>query len=207
MLARDVYGIIGQHDIYDLSTRPDGGDSARSTAMMAISGSQQDRQLIKIWGPLVRNPFQTTISKDNGKAYNDPTGMSRDQVACLWAANVIIGCIPNKTFEGNFVNQDLLDPSYQWLRAKAEGRETGIHKTLGTPFLIAGILWQCTIKPDHEVNQMLCMTLALGEKYTALLIQLHPDFTGNLKDYWCGWRDQKEIFDAIIVDLKRRKLL
>ena len=68
MIKRDNFGFIIQHNA-DYPDQADGGDSARSTGLMAMAGSSFDSKLLPYFikdGGLVRHPLQTQIDECRG---------------------------------------------------------------------------------------------------------------------------------------------
>lgn len=211
MIVRDQYGIIIQHNergTVDPSYM-DGGDSARSTGIMALCENYEDRVHLQLFFKFetcdpVRHPYQ--------KPYNDPKEMSRDQLICLSA-----GCYePTSTVASRslakwydsrkswFLNNDLLSPSH-WFHIyccchvdRNADLRTILFRYISAVFLLADILWSTKIKPNAEQNQIQCMVIVRGKWWLNLYCKLHPDWKKSVRDYFDSWRDQHEIGEALI---------
>lgn len=213
MIVRDEYGIIVQHNL-DYLNQADGGDSASRTGIMALCGSEQDKSLLVVFlgvmGPgIVRHPHQ--------EQWNDVKKTSRDLVVC-WAAGSD-GSDPeiNRTIYDMslkyFINKDFLTPNVRlFLRLKSGVKPSFVLKFFGDIFLDAQIYLNTKITPDIEQNQLLSMLLALAkidDIYKQKLInyvKAHPGLLENLQKYWSGkpWRDQYEIYQALVGALAKR---
>lgn len=203
MIVRDNNGIICQH--YKDDTPIDGGDSASRTGIMATCGSERDMSLLKWffvfsdkfkYAEIVRHPFQ--------EKWNNPKLTSRDQLVCfasgcyycfdltstMWIKSIL------RKYKFN-INSDILAPDVK-LHLHLCARSMPWWAPIGYAYLRLAILWACFVRPDDELNQILCQCLVAGRQYVRMLTKLHPDWKKNVMDYWGGWRDQKEIGEALI---------
>ncbi len=225
MIKRDQYGIICQHSKTDPNYL-DGGDSARSTAIMALAGSDEDKALIGVFesafGTLVRHPHQVP--------WNNPNNFTRDQTiplmaiyyATAWTNNLakrVFTEIKKRGFRAQntefdypgtkkpFPNgADIFSPAdvfFLAVASRASRRVLVFTAILGIPWFILALLWATRIKPMDEQNQIICQCLTFGRLTTKLYTKLHPDYKAALLEYWGGWRDQIEIATALIDKIER----
>jgi len=211
MIKLDQYGLIGQH-------RPgepnylDMGDSCMKTSLAVIGGIISDKLLgyflvqerhNELGNYLLSNKV---IRSPSSKEYSDPKKTSRDQLICFMAALALTN---HKYVNKNImycsykyrINKDLLiSPSIRWFMRKCEGDD--YYSWLGDKMIRLDIWW-ASKNTDKELNQLFCMCLVLGKDYVKLLCDSHPDWRKNLRDYWCGWRDQAEIGEAFIKRIER----
>jgi hypothetical protein len=216
MIVRDQWGIIIQHPV----SKSSGGDSARSTGLMALFGSTEDLNLIKEFevpkgsGLLTRHPWD----------YTDDC-FTRDQalplIAGLWAAKEFeitkrvfwshakrgFFCQNYRTqftrVNKGFFGRDPLSPSHIGhliLCAKMYW----LYPIL--PFcylwLFFDILWATKVKPDMEQNQLISMLVVYDMLW--LWAWLHPAWQKPILSYWCGWRDQCQIAEFMIKGIERK---
>lgn len=197
MIKRDEKGFICQHDLSNPSYM-DGGDTACRTGIMSLCEAGQDSELMpkfffKNTGfiGLVRHPFQ-------GPKWNDPKETSRDQLVAyasgLWGKYTTLAKELRDFYSSGWINKDFLAPD---VRNHLDLRAGGKGSWLGFQWLKMSILWSCKVKPNEEQNQIICMVIVAGGKYKEMYRKLHPDIKKNLMDYWGGWRDQKEIGEAL----------
>jgi hypothetical protein len=196
MIHRDSLGFPGQHDLND-PTYLDFGDSDFKAAMFSIGGSTWDKDLIEAFvvkDQLVRHP--------NDPKWKDPKLTSRDQLIAYISA--LYFC---KKFElaailaGQYywhINKDIFAPDLQWHKQVCAGNPKTFWRFIGRPWLLISIVWSTKIKPDHELNQILCQCMVAGKEFVTMLCVLHPDWKKNLRDYWGNWRDNAEVGEALI---------
>lgn len=193
MIHRDKMGYICQHNIFKMSEPIDGGDTASRTGIMALCGSKIDQELMTSFiheDGLVRHPFQ--------KKWNDPRETSRDQLVCYAAglsevSRYFCGLLQN--YYKFFINKDILMPDVRSHLRRCAGMKPTM---LGNLFLLLGILWSTKIRPNEEQNQIICMVIVAGPFYRDLYMRWHLTWRENVREYWCGWRDQPEIAEALI---------
>ena len=203
-MKRDKFGIIIQHDFQDPenATKYDGGDSISRTGIMAMCGSDLDYINLNIRyfpndkGEIVRHPFQHPW-----ELYSE---MSRDQLVCAAAG---MAKVPAEKVRHRHrfmhINQDILAPDVMWFLAICAGHWSRFYFAIpGTMWLILSILWSCYVKPNHELNQILCVCARTHVFFLRMLCENHPDWKKNINEYWWTghghWRDQKPIADALI---------
>jgi hypothetical protein len=214
MLVRDDHGIIVQHDPNNPSYK-DGGDSACRTGLLALCGSAQDAALLPLFesnGVMVRHPYQ--------EPWNNWKNCTRDQlipyVAGLWATGLKdtaqrlydahsargFRCQnTEKDYPGTTKKfpdgPDILAFDHQLHLRLCRGSNEW-RNFIGYSNLWASITWSTKVKPNEEQNQIICQCLVAGSKYVKSYRSMHPDYKGNLRAYWGGWRDQIEIAEMII---------
>lgn len=203
MIKRDETGIICQHDP-NVSEYMDGGDSASRTGIMALCGSEQDKELLPnflIGSNLLGEVKRKLVRHPNQKNWNISELTSRDQLVCYAA-----GCFNNKPQCAQsllesynwFINKDILMPDVRNHLKLCAGKSGS---WLGYLWLNISILCAAYIKPDVELNQLICMCLVAGPKYMKRLVKYHPNIIGNINKYWCGYpfRDQNEIYQYLFI--------
>jgi len=203
-MRRDKYGIIIQTD-KDKPDYADAGDSAFSTGLMAFCGSLEDIQLMPLFitedYQLVRHPFQSANTGTH--PHNDPRSVSRDQVIAFFAGlkwcvdeNVKKACL--KYAKGWRVNRDILGPAHKYYLYKLAGVEPSTTlEFFAELHQMCSIVWDCYIRPSTEKNQSIVMNSVFGLTWITLLCRYHPNIFINVSDYFGGWRDKKEIGDAL----------
>lgn len=206
-LVRDQNGFIMQVGVNadgSQNSDLDGGDCAARTGVLAMCGSKPDAELLPRLvkdGLLIRYPGQEE------RGYNLPTETSRDQLIC-WAAGVPFieklsdrmmcqdVCIHYAT-KGK-VNADILLPDLRLFLYTVAGFPAPTHiKLLGMANLPMTIMWACYVKPDHELNQLICQLSVFDKKWMRMLVERHPDWKRNLYGYWSEWRRMSEIFNLM----------
>jgi hypothetical protein len=185
---------------------------------MTLCGSRFDKQLLGkfvINGRLVRHPTQSS-NGNTGKDFRNWTDhkeTSRDQLICFAAGcghwfypREVKDCL--KYYANSwFINKDILLPHYRLALYVAARVKPPLHiKLFGYPLLYLHIVYQSLFKPDAEHNQTIALLAPFGDWWTQKFVDLCPDYAKALQDYWCGypWRDQKEIYEAIIQYMRGR---
>lgn len=202
MIVRDMYGIIIQHRPDD-KTYADGGDSARATGLMAFAGSELDVQkldeFVQDTGDIVRHPYQPE--------YFLRELTSRDQVICF----VACGKTPELKKAALYyakqgkVNKDILSPMLiDYLYDRAGRIAPWWIRWLAAIERPLAMLWNTKIKPDHEMNQFICVCAAKSNAMIQELYDKHPDLFKNIRDYFNGWRNQEELGKHLINAVKIR---
>lgn len=184
---RDKYSIITQDG--------DGGDSAFSTGMMAMTGSKIDIKNMWLFieddGSIVRHPFQ--------EKWDDPKLTSRDQVVAFFAGARNSDDETVKSSALSYakkwkVNKDILLPHVKGYLYLCAGKSIPL---MLLPFayltLILSILWDAFIKPNHEMNQSVAISSMYGRIWLSLLNNLHPNLKDNITCYFSGWRNKKQM--------------
>ena len=215
-MIRDEHGIIMQQDSSDPNNMSllDGGDSAFSTGMMSLWGSEQDTNLLSWF--IVPENF-SICRHPNDPKWKDPKLTSRDQVVA-WAAGVHTDYGKRVIYEyakSGKVNSDVLSPLVRlYLYGKAGEVAPLYVRVLGLAllsffpfFLIKNFLldlaWNTKVKPVHEMNQAICIHHYF--RTLPLLLKFHPDLIGNMRDYYCGWRRKPEMFEQFLKFIERYK--
>ena len=195
MIKIDNLGLIGQHSP-DVADYLDFGDSCMKTSIAVIGGLASPHLLdlfITRDNLIVRHPTD--------EKWSDPKLTSRDQAVCLMAALAL--CREYKSFPKYkwFINKDIMFmPDVSWFQRVARG-ERG-HSHSGSVMMNLSILYAAKFDSSHELNQLFCMALVLGDSFVRKLCKAHPHWQGNLIFYWGGWRDQPEIGLAFINRIK-----
>ena len=198
MIKRDNFGFIIQHNA-DYPDQADGGDSARSTGLMAMAGSSFDSKLLPYFikdGGLVRHPLQTQ--------WNKPELTSRDQVLTFAAGVSDYETEARDAMleyaQGWTVNKDILLPHNKLALYKCSNYgNPGVFITIfGYLFMFLHLLHACFIAPKEEQNQ----TIAMLSRFPTMMrwyLKWHGNVEQNVTDYFSGypWRDQTEISEAI----------
>jgi hypothetical protein len=216
MIVRDEAGIIIQHPL----DKNSGGDSARSCGMMAISYSAKDLGLMwkfekpQLSGKLSRHPLHypnDSFTRDQllpTIAGIHASGDLKLARRVFWShAKRGFFCqnymeqFPDKHgFRRNkgFFGRDPLSPSHighlilcaelYWLYPFVF--------LFGLPWLICETVYHAKCTPRGEPNQLISMLKTYDLVW--LWVYLHPNWRTCIRDYWSGWRDQKEIAEQII---------
>lgn len=202
MVVRDNNNIIVQHYQNDPlygENGGDGGDSSRSTGIMALFGSRIDQEVIDYHCTdkgFVRHPKQAP--------WNDTSNFSRDQLLCLIAGlykakkyKKIRREFYRQYWKGICPNGDLLGPEFYW-HVILSGKIYFFYWLfpIGYLFQFLHIIWATQIDPDKEQNQTICMTTVSGLLW--LWVFMHPYWKTSIRNYWSKWRDQDEIAKHII---------
>lgn len=211
MRVRDHLTIIVQHSKSD-PTYLDGGDSARVAGLMAMTGSEIDKnnlsKFVLLEGLGVRHPAQ--------QFHNNPNNFTRDQLLCLMAgmslpsnralfkshAKRLFFCQNSHDQDDNkkpWWSRDILHPGNIGYMIQA-AKIVWLYPLLPICwiFLFLDIVFGVFIKPWRESNQLIAMLTISGTFWLKLYCKLHPDWKKPIEEYWSGWRDQKEIGDNII---------
>ena len=221
MIVRDhILEAIIQHPIDSNS----GGDSSRSTGLMALFGSQYDQEIVgrfevpPMSGMLCRHPALWPRTDD----------FSRDQLICLMAGNwkaknyELVRRVFWKHARRGFFCQNYME---QFPNAKTKIRENkgffgrdplspshvGFLILCGRiwflyPFLLIAFpwflidLWYFTkVAPRQEQNQIVCMAKVYG--CLKLWASWHPNWENSFLDYFGGWRDQVQLAHFINAEI------
>ena len=195
MLKRDKAGIVCQHPTMD------GGDSCARTGPLAAAGSAIDLANLAYFvtseKTLVRHPGQPE--------WNDDKKTSRDNVV-QWAVADQQCQRPTalKYAKAGRVNADYLSPSVRlYLYKIARVAPPLWIKVLGYLNLLVDLVWNTKVKPDEELNQFTCICSVMGQFWSSSLLKMHPNLEANMTDYWCGWRMQPELKDALLSIIKK----
>jgi hypothetical protein len=229
MIRRGEKGIVCQHDPFD-ETYMDGGDSARVTGLLAMSGESLDRFLVDDFvnedGLGVRHPTQTRNNNNN------PNNFTRDQLLCLMAGlnsskTEFSESAAKKLFYSHakraffcqnthdqknvkklwYKSRDPLHPGQIGFLIQA-ARIRYLYPLLifCYPFLLLELLVNVFVTPYRESNQILSVMNTSGSFWIKLYCKLHPNWKKPITDYWSGYpfRDQPEIAEIIINYIETR---
>lgn len=222
MIKRDEIGIIMQHDIFTPENRLDGGDSAMRTGLMAVCGSQEDKQLVHMFeqvGLGMRHPYQSP--------WNNVWNFTRDQLTCLAAGLSAASLLTtsaackrlyeshrDRGWRAQNREKDAPGTTKKWpdgpdwiapdlrLHLRLCAGIPSKYYVIGWAFLWLSLIFNTKIKPEAEQNQFICQLIIAGPKWVKRYKRMHKTWRKNLDEYWCGWRDQKEIRDAIVNKLE-----
>ena len=166
-------------------------DSARLAGISTAFGYitfECDKYVVD--GKYVRHPLEVKYD------------FSRDQAICLMAGLAAINrqdLIDPKYITG----KDILSPSVKGYIRTLKGQSPNILQNLWLTF---DIMWAAYVKPDAELNQLLCMLIVAPPKYLRLFTKHHKTWDQNVTEYWSGWRDERGLGQHIIetVMLKSR---
>lgn len=218
MIQRDLEGFVLQHPI----DKNSGGDTSRTTGMLAMFGSRIDRELLlkhekpKGSGLLCRHPkfySDDDFTRDQmlpiiGALYQcqhpDHKALAKrifwSRFKCGFLAQNYMNQFPEKDGvrknKGLF-GRDPLSPSHIGMLILA-GEQYWLFWLLPFCYVWAmiDIFYHAKVVPRNEPNQLIavCMTYDL----LWLWVAAHPNWKKSIEIYWCGWRDQKEIYEYIV---------
>lgn len=185
-------------------------DSAFLTGMLGLFGSEEKPwKYLELghgpYGPrLVRHP----VGDHNDQRVTKSENTSRDQLVA-WASvkTKDEGILRARRYYARkwFINKDFLGlhvTAYLALQGKAYFLFTVL-----LPFALIWMFFDLLIfhaivprfqkvEDQHEINQALCLYSAFG--LAKLLLWLHPTPDENMKDYYCTWRNQCEIYEMYL---------
>lgn len=171
-------------------------DSARLAGMMALVNDPRTPQLFRYvregWTGLVylRHPLEKNIYK-----------YSRDQLMCfvagLHAMKLKAWVDPNYRPE----NGDILTPSQRDHLLRCYGKKPTI---LGRIWFHFDIIWSALGDPLAESNQLISMMLVAGPYWVRLWTSLNDEWEKSITDYWCNWRNEPELAEALIKEIKSK---
>jgi hypothetical protein len=112
------------------------------------------------------------------------------------------------TYEGKlkpwYQGADVLMPDVRCHMKECAGLEISrAERAIGDAWLMLSLLWSTKVRPWSEQNNIICMCITRGKWWTKLYVTLHPDYIKATTNYWCGWRDQAEIAEAILKRIDR----
>jgi hypothetical protein len=212
-VRRDKHGIIIQTSRRDHSYES-GGDSSFSTGIYALAGSSIDAKLMPMFivkdHKLVRHAFQTynnsalNTSRDQAIAFFSGLPELRKQIGTYHNDYILVQTACIKYAESYFINKDILLPNIKHHFYRCAGVSTP-SLILFFAYLIQplSILWDAFVKPNHEMNQSICVNISFGKTWLKILYKLHPNLLANVTEYYSGWRDMKEIGEALNETIKK----
>ena len=228
MIVRDTYiEAVIQHPVFDEKSAA--GDSARTTGMLALFGSELD-QLIQLdfeepsnSGLLTRHPiwyddscftrdqlipFVCSLTKrDYYKSFIRRIFWSHAK-RLFFCQNYMTQFPDPKTGERvnkGFFGRDPLSPSHIGMLILAS------KLYIFYPFLLLAIPWFyldlfyfTKVAPRQEQNQIIAMSMVYGK--IELWTKWHPNWKQSILDYWAApfsWRDQIEVGQIIIEGIEK----
>lgn len=221
-IHRDELGIIVQHDIYAPEVRGDGGDSANRTGLMALCESQPDMDVIHMFeqvGLGMRHPTQ--------EPWNNTGNFTRDQLTCLVAGLArsgrdaackrLLKSHQERGWRCQNVDKDVPGSRKKWpdgpdwlapdlrLHLRLCAGVDSRYYFVGWATLAASLVYNTKIKPEGEQLQFICQVVIAGPEWVKRYKRMHSNYKKAVTDYFCGWRDQPEIAEALINLLNREE--
>lgn len=95
--------------------------------------------------------------------------------------------------------KDFMSPTVKGHERRCQGRKANLWHDL---WLLADLLVYSVFTPMGEPNQLICMLKVAGPKWVRLYKKLNPRWRDALREYWCGWRNEKEFCEWVIKDLE-----
>jgi len=144
-------------------------------------------------GNFVRHPVECDNALD----------FSRDQTEPLASGSKVMAEKALKIIEARHYiapNGDIFSPSQFNNLEICAGRKQTLKGKIN---LIIDILYSAYWDKEHETNQLLCMCKMAGPFYLKLLVKLKKDLKQNIRDYYCGWRNEPEFADHLIKYLEK----
>jgi len=207
-----------QHNPDD-PTYLEGGDSARSTGIMALCNSVIDQYNL----PMFEKPFESGMLCRHPTQYG--TGdFTRDQLIPFLA-----GCWKAKQFElakrvfwAHAKRLFFCQNQYEQFTGKDKGwfgRDPLGPQHIGFmilcariywlypllifcfPVMLLDLVWATKVRPDMEQNQMIAMCFVWDLVW--LYIFMHKSWQQETMKYWGKWRGQNEIGELIIKTIKQ----
>lgn len=120
---------------------------------------------------------------------------SRDQALCLMAGLKKAGLsilVDKKYVDG----KDLFSPSHMGHVRICQGLKPRWYQNA---WLWFDVIYSAKVKPLAEPNQLLCMLLVHPDtKYIKFWLKQNKKWEQAIRDYWSGWRGEKELADHMI---------
>ena len=207
MISRDAIGLpirIREDNTVDFT------DSAFLCGMLSLFGSSSDKALLAKYtksSQLIRHPTGDQLDQ----SVIDPISTSRDALIA-WSSTKVDDEQVNLTRLNYarkwFVNKDILLPHLKLYLYRQSGHKVDWYNLwlylVAYKFLLLDILWFCLVsrfqtpEKQHEINQMLSLANSYGRFWLKLFFLLHKSPDENMKDYFCTWRNQSEIYDMYL---------
>jgi len=186
-------------------------DSAFLCGILSLFGSEMDRDKLYNYihssNALVRHP----LGDANDQTSTHPQDTSRDALVA-WSStktdNPSVNAARLSYARKWFINKDILLPHvrvylYKQAQAKVDWYNLWMYPLayIIVPLDIlytAAIARTQTVKAQHELNQSLCLANSYGKFFLKMLLKLHPTPDENMKDYFCSWRNQSEIYEMYL---------
>jgi len=200
MISRDTTGT-------PIRYREDGSidatDSSFLTGMLGLFGSDEEDQRRHI-----NNDLKLVRNKNLDAWSKSPLNTSRDQLiawASVKAKDPITRLVMQDYASKRFINKDILLPHLRlYLYKQAESKAPLWLRIVGPIIMFLDIGLFCTIQntkkveEQHEINQILCLCNSYGKWALIMFFELHNTPDENMKDYFCGWRNQGEIYEMYL---------
>lgn len=167
-------------------------DSSMAAGLCAVFGHSTQSDLTIYINP-VTNMYQRC---DNTKYL-----FSRDQtiplVAGLYSKNLAF-LVSAERING----KDILSPSVRGHIRICQGLKPYWHQTLNFKL---DLWFSATFKPRDELNQLFCMLLVHPDKsLIKWYCEMNPFWQLAIQDYLCGWREESELAELMIDNIKNR---
>lgn len=164
-------------------------DSARLAGVMTVFEWPQKIPLVKY---VIDDNFITKYCRHPKEYKYD---FSRDQALCLMA-----GLAKQNHFQyvkKEFVDgKDLFSPSNMGHVRICQGLKPRWYQNA---WLWFDVIYSAKVKPLAEPNQLLCMLVVHPDtKYIKFWLKHNKQWEQAIRDYWSGWRGEKELADHMI---------
>lgn len=215
MLVRDKNCIVLQMPLAEHS----GGDSSRTTGMLALCGSGIDQMCLPLF-EVPKNSGLLTRHPD----YYDTQCFTRDQLLCfmagVWRAQMrplakrIFWTHAKRLFfcqnqleqftrkDKGWFGRDPLGPQHIGMLILC-ARIYWLYPFLliAFPVMLLDIIWATKVRPDMEQNQIIAMCFVYDLIW--LYTFLHPTWAQEVRKYWSNWRQMPEVADLLIKTINR----
>lgn len=103
--------------------------------------------------------------------------------------------------EGFMDGKDWLSPSVKGHVARCKREKANWFQDL---WLWMDVLWASFVAQMEESNQLLAMLMIADVKYLKFYTKYNKLWENNVRSYFCGWRNEKELAEHIINKVKLR---
>lgn len=177
-----------------ISTADDYQDSAMLAGLLTVFEWPQKVDLKKY---IVTENNKTTYVRHPLERKYD---FSRDQYIVFIAGLYKQGlwyCVSEQYVDG----KDWLSPSHKGHERRCKAEKANWFQNL---WLWADVLWASFIAQMQESNQLLSMLMIADVKYLKFYTKYNKLWETNIRSYWCGWRNEKDLAEHIINKVKLR---
>lgn len=174
-------------------------DSARFAGILSLFWKEFDQRLTRLY--VVADPFKNQfiyVRHPSELVYD----FSRDQYICLAAGLSISN--PERVNEKFITGRDILTPAVGGHTKRCRGEKANWLQNL---WLKADILFHAYATPTDEPNQLICMAWIAGPEYLRLWTSNNKKWEESIRSYWCGWRDEPGLAEAMIKKIRERAAL